>query len=249
MKEWTEVNQYNSFNSTKVLMWKEQLEACVTGNLLPPVIIDTDPAGTCNLNCIWCNSEDFMERHPVLLPSDHLLKLADFYKYWGVKGTCIAGGGEPLMNPGVDNFLLRLQKNEIEAAIISNGTLQKGDHFNIAADTCRWYGISMDAGTPKTWLKVKGVNNEKLWYKVLSNIESLTSAVAKRNSICDIGFKFLLHPYNAHDIYNAALLAKSLGVRDFQLRPVGWDNVAKTSNKNSISFDNLFIISRVCLGI
>ena len=89
-------------------------------------------------------------------------------------------------------------------------------------------------------VKVKGVKNEKLWYKVLKNIESLTDAVHKRNSKCDVGYKFLLHPDNAYDILPAVKLAKSLGVKDFQLRPVGWDNIEKTKGKAPISFTDLF---------
>ena len=77
-KEWT--NPYNAFNSMKVLLWRDHLEAAVKGEFLPPVIVDTDLTNLCNLNCIWCNSQEFRRKAPYSQSTEHLLKLADFYK-------------------------------------------------------------------------------------------------------------------------------------------------------------------------
>ena len=44
----------------------------------------------------------------------------------------------------------------------------------------------------------------------------------------NVAYKYLMQPLNALEIYDAAKLAKSIGVNDFHLRPVGWDNLTKT---------------------
>ena len=238
MKEWT--NPYNAFNSMKILMWREQLEGIAKQVFLPPVTVDTDPTNRCNYNCIWCNAFDFITSgRKYTLPEDHLLRLADFYREWGVYSTCIAGGGEPLMNPGLNSFLERLHQNGIEAGVITNGLLMTDKHIETIARTCRWCGISMDAGTPGTYAKVKGIKNNKLFYKVVENIRKLTKKCEQYGSKCDVAYKFLLHPLNALEIFKAAELAKSIGVHDFHLRPVGWDNIAITKGRGPISFDNL----------
>ena len=242
MKEWN--NEWNSFNSVKVLIWREWLEGCARGEFLPPIVADTDPVNKCNFDCIWCNAYDYMMDKRSSLPEEHLIKLADFYKEWGIKSTCIAGGGEPLLNPGINNFLKRLKKNNIEAGIITNGSLMDRNfiagHIEIAANTCRWYGISMDAGTSETYVKVKGIKNDLLFNDVIKNIEKLTKAVANnKDSTCDVAYKYLLHPLNALEILKAAKLAKSIGIKDFHLRPVGWENVVKTEGKEQISFYDL----------
>lgn len=237
MREWT--NPYNPFNSMKVLMWREQLEGIARQEFLPPVTVDTDPTNRCNYECTWCNAFDYMQGSKHTLPESHLLKLADFYKEWGVFSTCIAGGGEPLLNPGLNSFLERLHQNGIESGIITNGSAMTDEHIEVMARTCRWVGFSMDAGTPETYNKLKGVGDKKFFNKVIENIGKLTKRIRELGTKCDVAYKFLLHPDNAREIFKAAELAKSLGVQDFHLRPVGWDNLAATRGKDPISFDNL----------
>jgi MoaA/NifB/PqqE/SkfB family radical SAM enzyme len=237
MQEWK--TPYNPFNSMKVLMWPDHLEGMKNQDFLPPVQVDTDPSNQCNYNCMWCNAFLNMKRSDAIMTEDHLLKLADFYAEWGVKSTCIAGGGEPLLNKSLDKFLLRLKNNNIQAGIITNGFLLDENLSEIIADTCRWIGISMDAGTNKTYMEVKGVSSDKAFTKVIKNIETLTSIVKNKKSQCDVAYKYLLHPVNSKEIFIAAQLAKSIGIKDFHLRPVGWDNIMKTSGKDPIDFTPL----------
>jgi len=222
MKEWN--NPYNPFNSMKVLLYSQQLQAIADQKFMPPVVADTDPTNKCNYNCIWCNAKDIMQGEKHMLSEEHLLKLADFYKEWGIKSTCVAGGGEPLMNPAFNVFLERLHENGIEIGIITNGSLMTDEHIDVIARTARWCGFSIDAGTPKTYCKVKGIKDGQMFFKVLNNMEKL----AYYKSKCNIGFKFLLHPYNYHEITTAANLAFKHGANDFHLRPVGFDNVTGT---------------------
>ncbi|MBU0768211.1 MAG: radical SAM protein [Proteobacteria bacterium] len=234
MREWT--NPYNAFNSMKVLMWREHFEGIVKGEFLPPVTVDTDPTNRCNYKCLWCNAFDYMKGEKHTMSEAHLIKLADFYKEWGVRSTCVAGGGEPLMNPGTNALLERLHQNGVEAGVITNGALMTDEHIDIIARTCRWCGFSMDAGTPETYAKVKGIPDKKMFHKVIENIRKLTRKVEELGTNCDVSYKYLLHPINAGEIFQSAELAKSMGVRDFHLRPVGWDNISVTRDKDPISF-------------
>jgi len=237
MKEWN--SPYNPFNSMKVLTWREHLEGIAKQNFLPPVTVDIDPSNRCNYDCEWCNAFDNMKCNHDDISLDHLYRIADFCKEWGVYSACIAGGGEPLMNKDLGDFLLRLKNNGIESGIITNGSLLSNDIAEIIAVASRWCGISMDAGTPETYVKVKGINNLKMFDKVINNISNLTSIVNRLGTNCDVAYKYLLHPFNAHEILIAAKLAKSIGVKDFHLRPVGWDNLTKTKNKHAINFEPL----------
>ncbi len=186
-----------------------------------------------------CNAFLDLKKSDCIMPEDHLLKLADFYAEWGVKSTCIAGGGEPLMNRGVKNFLLRLKKNGIEAGIITNGLFLNEELSEVIAETCRWIGISVDAGTNKTYRKIKNIHDDSFFIKVINNIEKLTTIIKNKETKCDVAYKYLLHPTNAKEIFIAAQLAKSIGVKDFHLRPVGWDNIMKTLKKDPIDFTSV----------
>jgi len=240
MKEWN--NPYNSFNTMKVLLWREQMEAIVNQDFMPPIIVDTDPSNRCNYDCIWCNAYEYMANGKHDISPDHLLRLADFYAEWGVKATCVAGGGSPLINPGTGAFLLRLKENGVKAGVITNGSLLNQRYAAILASTCRWVGISIDAATSVTYNKVKGVSAANAFERVVENTRQLCDEVSRTKSTCDVCWKYLLHPYNAKEIYEAAALAKSLGVKDFHMRPVGWDNLSKTSGQGIDDFEPLLSI-------
>ncbi|MCK9596409.1 radical SAM protein [Candidatus Pacearchaeota archaeon] len=239
MKEWN--NKYNAFNSWKGLMWREWFEGFAKEDYLVPIQIDTDPANSCNYDWIWCNAMQYMEdKKNAVIPKDHLIKLADFYAEWGVKSSCLAGGGEPLLNPGLKDFLLRLNNNNIAAGLITNGSLLNDELIETIVKTCRWVGVSVDAGTPDTYIKVKGIKNSNLFDVVIRNIEKLAKEIKRTGYNCDLAYKYLFSPYNAEDIYVAAQLAKQIGVKDFHLRPVGWDNVPKTKNKGKIDYTDKY---------
>ena len=238
MKEWS--NQWNPFNSAKALIWRRHFEGCVKQNFLPPVHVSIDPSNKCNLNCIWCNAYEIMQRKQTDYPPKHLIKIADFCAEWGIKAICVAGGGEPFMNPGTGDMLLRLKENGVKCAPITNGVLLNDETIDIIAQTCRWIGISMDAACSDTYMQVKGILGPvDIFDRVLGNISKLTKRIKETGSKCEVGYKFLLHPLNAHEILRAVELAKSLGVHAFQLRPVGWDNIPKTISKESLDFTSL----------
>ena len=237
IKEWS--NQWNPFNSAKALIWREQLEGCAKLDFLPPVSVDIDPSNRCNLDCIWCNAALNMQGKKYDIPEDHLMKLADFFAEWGVKSACVAGGGEPFINPATGKLLLKLKENGIQPGPITNGTLLNDELIDIIANTCRYIGISMDAARNNTYMTIKGIKNPEIFNNVIKNIDKLCKRVKELKTECRVCYKYLLHPINAGEIFKAAQLAKSLGVRDFHLRPVGWDNVLKTDGKAEVDFYNM----------
>lgn len=231
MKEWS--NPYNAFNSIKILLWRQHLEACAKGNYLTPVMIDLDPSGKCNFNCPHCNASNIIDNDRQDLPKEHWINLIDYLYDWSkdtLSSVCISGGGEPFMNKATPAILESIHKYGIEIGVITNGSLLTDDDINVLVETCRWVGISMDAATSETYNKLKGIKGN-LFDKVCENIRKLTNRVKVLNKLNDIDFKFLLGPSNYMEIYDAAVLAKSLGVRDFHVRPVGYLNVSKLEGK------------------
>ena len=191
-----------------------------------------------------CNAYDITSSGKKDLPTSHWVNLANFIKSWGSdrpegnpRSACVAGGGESLMHPGAMTFLEAMHKNSLEVGLITNGSLLTHEKIEIIAKTCRWVGFSIDAATYETFNKIKYegvVKDDGVFRKVCENVKSLTKLVAQLELKNDIAFKFLLSPKNYHEIYDAAVLAKSLGVRDFHLRPVGYLNVTKTKDRTVI---------------
>jgi len=186
MKEWT--NQWNPFNSAKALMWREWFEGIVKQDFLPPVTVDTDPSNRCNFDCPWCNAFDNMagEKHDI--SRNQLFRLADFYAEWGVHSTCVAGGGEPLINKATPDFLMKLKLNGVESGLITNGSLVTEENISVLTHCCRWIGISMDAGTSSTYMQAKGIKNPNMFEKVLHNFERLSKEIKRKGSNCDLAY-------------------------------------------------------------
>ena len=225
MVEWSDKSKYNAFNSYKGLAYIAHYRAITDwlqgkGNLLPPIECSLDTAHTCNFSCQHCNSGWFL-RHPIipqerrLMPREHLERLIDFLADWGVKGICLGGGGEPLMNKanwGIGPYII---SRGMQVAMETNGSLID-EAMAEQIMLFRWVGFSIDAGDSTTFAKVHRVD---MFERVIKNLKFLVEEKHKTGSKVDIAYKFLVRPDNVDSIYPACKLAKKIGVNDFHVRP------------------------------
>ena len=230
IKEWSNKSKYNSFNSFKGLTYYDSHYKPIAewfngkSNILPPPIeLSLDPGHLCNFGCLHCNAQRYLiiNRHEVpedkrLITKEHLRNLIDFMAKWGVRGVCIGGGGEPLMNKAVWDLPSYIKSKGMKSSFATNGSLINED---IAREmmNCRWVGVSVDSGTRETFKVVHGVDH---FDKVIENLKLLVRLKKETGSKIDISYKFLITPLNWKDLYEAAKLAKEIGVRDFHARPV-----------------------------
>ena len=229
-KEWAEKSKYNSFNSYKGLTWMDSHYTPIakwfkgeTSELPAPIECSLDPSHLCNFACGHCNAQRYLAIHPEevpkgskLMPREHLETLMSFMADWGVRGVCIGGGGEPLMNRAVWNLPSYIAKRGMKPSFATNGSLIDQA---IAEEMmyCRWVGVSPDSGTKETFDRVHGVD---MFEQVINNMRMLVKTKERTGSKIDIAYKFLIRPDNWQDLYTAAKLAKDIGVRDFHARPV-----------------------------
>jgi MoaA/NifB/PqqE/SkfB family radical SAM enzyme len=229
-QEWSDKSKYNSFNSYKGLTWYESHYKPITkwlsgeDTVLPaPIELSLDPAHLCNFKCGHCNAQRYLTINPEEVPKDkrimtkeHLENLIDFCAEWGVRGVCLGGGGEPLMNKNVWTLPSYIFKKGMESSYATNGSLI---NEQIAEEmmNCRWVGVSLDSGTREVFEKVHGVD---YFDKVINNLKLLVKTKEKTGSEIDISYKFLIRPDNWQDLETACKLAKDAGVRDFHARPV-----------------------------
>ena len=144
------------------------------------------------------------------------------------------------MNPNIGKFIDVLIKNGIDVGVITNGVLI--DRFIENLSKCTWVGVSIDAGTAKTFQNLKGKN---YFNKVILNIIKLIEYSKNHNTTLNskligkgITYKYLLHPKNINELVNAADLAKDIGCRNFHVRPISpdWTNL-----KNRFGYNTAFI--------
>lgn len=223
MKEWEKQDKFNSFNSWKGLLYADWYEGVRDRKLLPPVESSIDPIHACNLHCKHCNAVRYRKENPDRMTTEHLFNLIDFLSAWGVKANCFGGGGESTMHSDMDKILWYSKTKNMESSLSTNGTIMPDRLAEAVIGTCRWIGISVDAATPEIYKKLKDVD---FFGKVVDNIRKLVRLNNGQNSLfpCDINYKFLISPLNQHEILGACKLAKELGVRDFQARPMDYNH-------------------------
>lgn len=214
IQEW--IDKYNPFNSLKVLAHVEYWKPIKEGKIPEPIFVSIDPSGNCNFRCPHCNADDSLSK-----TANHKLSIADIdliidiLKSWGTRTVCIGGGGESLMNPNTGYLIDLLTHSKIRVGVVTNGYLV--DRFLPNLNLCKWVGISMDAATPTTYAKVKGMP-DSTFAQVMINMSKLIKYRSTKN-MPEVTYKYLLHPNNCTEIYEAAKIAKDVGCDLIHFRP------------------------------
>jgi len=242
-EEWTK--EFNPFNSNKlyaqVYRWRE-----IEGDspLPAPALVTIDPTNVCNSDCVWCNSKYIRDKNHNEISPDVLKQIAGFLpnfsdneRYRGVEAVCIAGGGEPLLNDYTPSLVRDLTSNGIGVGIVTNGTMMTQPELTESD----WIGVSVDAGTPQTYRELKRRDDFNLVRRNISEMARMSegTTLGKEGQGHGISYKFLLHPRNCGDVYEAAIIAKETGCRNLHIRPYGtpWDKVKLGGHP--FSFDDI----------
>ncbi len=238
MKEWSEKNWFNSFNSAKGLLYSDHYKAIIGREFLPPIEASIDPIHACNLMCQHCNAHRYLvddyEMSSRRIPNDHLINLISFLAKWGVKAICYGGGGEPTLHSGLASILRLTKYNGMESSVATNGTVGADNLISAMGQTCRWVGVSVDAATKQTYEIGRKAN---YFDQVLENISKLILLVGANR--CDVAYKFLIFSYNQHEIYDACKIAKDLGVRDFHVRPADFSHQGMIKQDNDLNRETI----------
>jgi organic radical activating enzyme len=257
-KEWAVQKRWNPFNSYKLLVHVERWRAIKRGRPIPPpVLITVDPTNQCNYNCAWCNAAYIRKRRHSRLSGKLLADLADFLPIWGksnfkepgVQAICVAGGGEPLLNPETAAFIDKVVMNGIEAGVVTNGSLIR-DCIDPLSQ-CTWVGVSVDAGSAGVYQRLKGLKEGHSFEKVIENMAMLADYAKRHNTrlgmkhpAYGLSYKFLLYKDNIGEAYAAARLAKELGCKNIHFRPAGtaWDKIG-TADEIAFSKDDVALFN------
>jgi sulfatase maturation enzyme AslB (radical SAM superfamily) len=244
VQEWNPAKRWNPFNSHKLLAHVPRWRLIRRGRPLPPpVLVTVDPTNICNLNCVWCNADFIRAKRHNSLSAKALMHLADFLPRWGdghaawppgVEAVCVAGGGEPLLNPATAGFIDRLIRHGIQTGLVTNGT--KILDYIDPLSQCTWMGVSIDAGTAATFNNLKRLNPQaRVFEDIIEHIAILVDYARSHHKRLGsvhpsygVSYKYLLYNRdNIEEMYRAACLAKEIGCKNIHFRPAGtpWDKI------------------------
>jgi GTP 3',8-cyclase len=144
----------------------------------------------CNFRCVYCRSAD-PENH---MPEDHLLewpeieRLARILTGLGIKKIRVTGG-EPLVRPGVEDFIRSLRKLGVrDLSLTTNGFGLAARANELAAAGIRRVNISLDSLNRD---KFEKITRTKVFDDVIAGIEAACAAPfesVKVNAVLVRGF-------------------------------------------------------------
>ena len=196
-REWNDKSKYNSFNSYKGLIYyhthykpiAQWLKGVPGVQLPPPIELSLDPAHICNYKCEHCNAQRYLTLNPEQVPKDmklmteqHLKNLIDFAAKWGVKGVCLGGGGEPLMNRNVWKLPEYIKSKGMQCSFATNGSIINEEIANQMMH-CRWVGVSVDSGSKEVFDKVHGFGESDITFDKVKECYEKVHGVDVNNEI------------------------------------------------------------------
>lgn len=218
--------------SKKIYYYLDRVEAAVEGEVVMPVTCEIDLSNRCQLDCSFCMYKDFRKKNSGLLPWTLYVKLIRDLASAGVRSATFTGGGEPLTHPNFSVFVDIAKFSGLEVGLITNGVA--AELILEEASKFKFVRVSLDAGTPETYAKIKG---RSYFYRVLQNVRKLVY------SGVTVGISFVVCEENKHEIPLIEKIGVDLGVKYVQIKPA-WINGSVFSGYSAKSSELSLISSR-----
>lgn len=133
----------HKFTSTGIKFWKHrtEMESYKAGTGRTVISTHIAPEGRCNLKCSYCSVSERTLHSTIELPriQDYVTKL----KSRGLRAVILTGGGEPTLYKQFNDLGEWLLDQEIEIALITNGTQFKRVSDRILKNLT-WVRVSMN---------------------------------------------------------------------------------------------------------
>jgi len=145
-----------SFTNIDVVPYKVILNSKLTQSIIKkkkviPIHVQICPTNRCNLDCPFCSCARRNEQEELKL--EELKEIVDICLALGTQAITLAGGGEPLLHPDINEFLEYCSERKIPVGLVTNGNLLERLKQK-ASKAIRWCRISYGDGR-NDWDKFK----------------------------------------------------------------------------------------------
>jgi short-subunit dehydrogenase/MoaA/NifB/PqqE/SkfB family radical SAM enzyme len=162
----------------------------------------------CNLRCIMCPWEQIRDQaeNRGLMSAETWAAIRPYLTE--VRSIDFTGGGEPLLQPHLTQWISEAKSAGCDTGILTNGVLLKKEISRKLIDAgLDWVCVSMDGATADVYEEVRKGSNFK---QVCDNLENI--AKIRSGKIPKMMINFVLMPVNAHQVEEIIQLANCLGV-------------------------------------
>lgn len=217
----------NPYSALKAGWHREQIEQMRRGERVVPRQVQLILSDLCNHDCSFCayrisegfSSEQFGEdtgngftMNPNrMIPYEKAEEIIHDLATCGVPAVQFTGGGEPTVHPRHMDLFALAQSEGLETALVTNGGLLRRGWESVLPRMA-WIRFSLDAGTAETYARVRRVSHAAFG-KTLQNLALLATEIRTQEQDCVLGCSYIVTNDNAHEISQAARLAKDAGAR------------------------------------
>lgn len=153
----------------KVAYRWDDINLIKSGQFPFPKSLTVFPSEVCNLSCPGCNSKKIHHKNG-FMDFDLYKSIIDDFCLHGGQAVAFEGGGEPMLHPKIDLFIIYAVLRELRVGIITNGTVFKKEM--LYAD----------------WVRVSVFNANKVDPRTKRNLKKLMA----RRKITKVGVKYLV---------------------------------------------------------
>jgi len=171
-------------------------------------LFQVESAIACNLKCVMCPWREIAKK-----ATDHGIMAQEIWEairpYLSrVQSVDFTGGGEPLLQPGLADWIGEAKTAGCETGFLSNGLLLKEEKLKTILDAgIDWICISMDGASAEMYNKIRvGSDFERVCENV-ANIARLRTGNVPKTMI-----NFVIMDMNFHQMEEMVRLAERLGV-------------------------------------
>jgi MoaA/NifB/PqqE/SkfB family radical SAM enzyme len=217
-----------SSGSQKLLLYPQRIYDWQKHKPIIPITLEIQPSEQCNHNCPSCQSQYSLGKTNAKEKSinGQFLDPSKLDSIWKLppEGIVLSGNtGDPLLHPKIDEIIKKIDENHIPLIMITNGQAITENLAQHILQSCRGLRISLDAADENSYSISHGVSTNN-WNDIIEKISIIVKMKKNLiNSNCSVGLGFLTSSRTKHLMFEAANLAKSLGVDYIQFRPYHYD--------------------------
>lgn len=171
-------------------------------------LLQVESAIACNLDCVMCPWREITKnpKNRGLMSDEVWAAIRPYLSE--VNSVDFTGGGEPLLQPKLEEWIAEAKIAGCETGFLSNGLLLKKDRLKRILDAgVDWICISIDGATADIYHKIRiGSDFERVCANV-GNIAELRAAGTPKTMI-----NFVLMHINFHQVEEILRLAARLGI-------------------------------------
>ena len=201
----------------KLLYHLDRVLAWQNGERVAPIHIDMGLTKFCNMGCIYCIGVTQGMAKKSMIEPGALLRFVDDCARLKVRSIGFIGDGEPTLNPGLYDAVIRAAHNDVDTGIATNGLKLDISRAHDLLRNLTFLRFNLSAAERDSFRKIHQ-SSEKNFDMLMDKIKELVRIKKESGYKCTIGLQMVLIPENFDQIIKMAKLGADLGVDYLQIK-------------------------------